>query len=91
MKALKWKVILIIVGVIFGLVLFVVPFSRAGYELKDFEEFKNNKYFEFYIMGVGDGFLTANASLQHIGQSPLYCQPDNLGLRPKNGCDPIMY
>jgi len=84
MKVFKWKVILIIVGVIFGLVLFVVPFSRADVELKDFERFKNDQTFKFYIHGVGQGFAYANGSLQYIGQSPLYCQPANLALKPEN-------
>lgn len=82
MKAFKWKVILIIIGVIFGLVLFVVPFSRAT-DLKYFEELKNDKTFKLYIMGVGQGLTVANVSLESIGQSKLYCPPDNLVLQPE--------
>jgi|SRR6266850_1314090 len=39
---------------------------------------------EFYLAGVGEGFLTANTALKHTpGQAPLYCQPD-IELNGKN-------
>jgi hypothetical protein len=39
---------------------------------------------KIYILGLGDGFLWANAKMLVDKKSPLYCQPDKLVLGMEN-------
>ena len=53
---------------------------NAGELLQRYNDPKSKEYVAKIVQATGRGFSLANTAIVRRGQSPLYCQPDNLVL-----------
>lgn len=78
----RWQLVLLVAGVVSWGGLGVVP-ALAEASAGDIITFKDQDITKMHINGMGQGLLWANVLLKQRGNTPLYCQPAQLGMTPE--------
>jgi hypothetical protein len=81
---MRVKNILSVASIILLIMFFSFTPAQSEITFSVYDKVKNDKDFEYYITGVGVGYVYANVELQLNNRPKLYCQPNSLSLGPDN-------